>query len=49
VTAAFGAQEAQQHFRGLWSPVMVVIVLAMLGRAVAISSTMLSSRSLWPW
>jgi NhaP-type Na+/H+ or K+/H+ antiporter len=31
-----GAQEAQQHFRGLWSPVAVAIALVMLGGAVAI-------------
>jgi len=31
-----GAQEVQQHFRGLWVPVSVAIVLVTLGRAVAI-------------
>jgi CPA1 family monovalent cation:H+ antiporter len=31
-----GAQEAQQHFKGLWVPVLVAIVLVTLGRAVAI-------------
>jgi CPA1 family monovalent cation:H+ antiporter len=31
-----GAQEAQQHFTGLWVPVLVAIVLVTLGRAVAI-------------
>jgi CPA1 family monovalent cation:H+ antiporter len=31
-----GAQEAQQHFRGLWLPVLVAILLVTLGRAVAI-------------
>jgi len=31
-----GAQEAQQHFEGLWIPVLVAIVLVTLGRAVAI-------------
>ena len=31
-----GAQEAQQHFRGLWRPVLVAIALVTLGRAVAI-------------
>ena len=31
-----GAQEAQQHFDGLWLPVTVAIVLVTLGRAVAI-------------
>ncbi len=31
-----GAQEAQQHFRGLWLPVLTAIVLVTLGRAVAI-------------
>jgi CPA1 family monovalent cation:H+ antiporter len=31
-----GAQEAQQHFRGLWVPVLLAIVLVTLGRAVAI-------------
>jgi len=31
-----GAQEAQQHFTGLWVPVMDAIVLVTLGRAVAI-------------
>jgi len=31
-----GAQEAQQHFKGLWAPVLVAIVLVTLGRAVAI-------------
>jgi CPA1 family monovalent cation:H+ antiporter len=31
-----GAQEAQQHFRGLWIPVLTAIVLVTLGRAVAI-------------
>jgi monovalent cation:H+ antiporter, CPA1 family len=31
-----GAQEAQQHFSGLWLPVLVAIALVTLGRAVAI-------------
>lgn len=31
-----GTQEAQQHFTGLWLPVLVGIVLVTLGRAVAI-------------
>src|ERR1700749_1862808 len=31
-----GAQEAQQHFLGLWRPVLVAIALVTLGRAVAI-------------
>jgi CPA1 family monovalent cation:H+ antiporter len=31
-----GAQEAQQHFEGLWVPVIVAIALVTLGRAVAI-------------
>jgi CPA1 family monovalent cation:H+ antiporter len=31
-----GAQEAQQHFQGLWVPVVLAIVLVTLGRAVAI-------------
>ncbi len=31
-----GAQEAQQHLRGLWLPVLVAILLVTLGRAVAI-------------
>jgi CPA1 family monovalent cation:H+ antiporter len=31
-----GAQEAQQHFKGLWVPVVVAVVLVTLGRAVAI-------------
>jgi len=31
-----GAQEAQQHFDGVWLPVLVAIVLVTLGRAVAI-------------
>lgn len=31
-----GAQEAQQHFRGLWLPVLVAIALVTLGRALAI-------------
>jgi monovalent cation:H+ antiporter, CPA1 family len=31
-----GAQEAQQHFSGLWLPVVVAIALVTLGRAVAI-------------
>jgi CPA1 family monovalent cation:H+ antiporter len=31
-----GAQEAQQHFSGLWVPVLVAITLVTLGRAVAI-------------
>jgi monovalent cation:H+ antiporter, CPA1 family len=31
-----GLQEAQQHFRGLWLPVLVAIMLVTLGRAVAI-------------
>jgi CPA1 family monovalent cation:H+ antiporter len=31
-----GAQEAQQHFKGLWAPVLGAIVLVTLGRAVAI-------------
>src|SRR5665213_56692 len=31
-----GAQEAQQHFKGLWAPVTLAIVLVTLGRAAAI-------------
>ena len=31
-----GAQEAQQHFKGLWVPVMIAIALVTLGRAIAI-------------
>jgi CPA1 family monovalent cation:H+ antiporter len=31
-----GAQEAQQHFKGLWAPVLVAVFLVTLGRAVAI-------------
>lgn len=31
-----GAQEAQQHFRGIWLSVLVAIALVTLGRAVAI-------------
>jgi len=31
-----GAQEAQQHFNGLWVPVLVAIILVTLGRAIAI-------------
>jgi len=31
-----GAQEAQQHFKDLWLPVLVAILLVTLGRAVAI-------------
>jgi CPA1 family monovalent cation:H+ antiporter len=31
-----GAQEAQQHFKGLWAPVLIAILLVTLGRAVAI-------------
>jgi CPA1 family monovalent cation:H+ antiporter len=31
-----GAQEAQQHFNGLWVPVLVAVILVTLGRAVAI-------------
>jgi len=31
-----GAQEAQQHFQGLWVPVLLAIALVTLGRAVAI-------------
>ena len=31
-----GAQEAQQHFTGLWLPILIGIVLVTLGRAVAI-------------
>jgi monovalent cation:H+ antiporter, CPA1 family len=31
-----GAQEAEQHFIGLWLPVLVAIALVTLGRAVAI-------------
>jgi CPA1 family monovalent cation:H+ antiporter len=31
-----GAQEAQQHFEGLWAPVFAAIVLVTAGRAVAI-------------
>jgi len=31
-----GAQEAEQHFSGLWLEVLVAIVLVTLGRAVAI-------------
>jgi CPA1 family monovalent cation:H+ antiporter len=34
-----GAQEAQQHFQGLWVPVLLAIVLVTLGRAVAIYPT----------
>lgn len=31
-----GAQEAEQHFPGLWIPVLAAIVLVTLGRAIAI-------------
>lgn len=31
-----GAQEAQQHFTGLWVPVLVAIALVTLGRAAAV-------------
>jgi NhaP-type Na+/H+ or K+/H+ antiporter len=31
-----GAQEAQQHFKDLWAPVVAAIVLVMVGRAIAI-------------
>jgi CPA1 family monovalent cation:H+ antiporter len=31
-----GAQEAQQHFQGLWAPVLVAVALVTLGRAAAI-------------
>src|SRR6185369_17407575 len=31
-----GAQEAQEHFSGLWIPILVAIALVTLGRAVAI-------------
>jgi CPA1 family monovalent cation:H+ antiporter len=31
-----GAQEAQQHFNGLWRPAVVAILLVTLGRAAAI-------------
>jgi CPA1 family monovalent cation:H+ antiporter len=31
-----GTQEAQQHFRGLWVPVLLAIALVTLGRAVAV-------------
>jgi monovalent cation:H+ antiporter, CPA1 family len=31
-----GAQEAQQHFKGLWAPVLLAIALVTLGRAAAI-------------
>jgi CPA1 family monovalent cation:H+ antiporter len=31
-----GAQEAQQHFAGIWLPLLVAIALVTLGRAVAI-------------
>jgi monovalent cation:H+ antiporter, CPA1 family len=31
-----GAQEAQQHFKNLWAPVALAIILVMLGRAMAI-------------
>jgi monovalent cation:H+ antiporter, CPA1 family len=31
-----GAQEAQQHFSGIWLPLLVAVVLVTLGRAVAI-------------
>jgi CPA1 family monovalent cation:H+ antiporter len=31
-----GAQEAQQHFKGVWLAILVAIVLVTLGRAVAI-------------
>jgi CPA1 family monovalent cation:H+ antiporter len=31
-----GAQEAEQHFQGLWVPVLVAIALVTLGRAAAI-------------
>jgi CPA1 family monovalent cation:H+ antiporter len=31
-----GAQEAQQHFAGIWLPLLVAVVLVTLGRALAI-------------
>src|ERR1700676_696593 len=31
-----GAQEAQQHFTGIWFPLLVAVVLVTLGRAVSI-------------
>lgn len=31
-----GVQEAQQHFKGLWIPVLIAIALVTCGRAVAI-------------
>jgi CPA1 family monovalent cation:H+ antiporter len=31
-----GAQEGQQHFQGVWAPVLLAIALVTLGRAVAI-------------
>jgi monovalent cation:H+ antiporter, CPA1 family len=31
-----GAQEAQQHFTGIWLPLLVAVVLVTLGRAVSI-------------
>jgi CPA1 family monovalent cation:H+ antiporter len=31
-----GTQEAQQHFKGLWAPVLLAIALVTLGRAVTI-------------
>jgi CPA1 family monovalent cation:H+ antiporter len=31
-----GAQEAQQHFKALWIPVLLAIVLVTLGRAAAV-------------
>jgi monovalent cation:H+ antiporter, CPA1 family len=31
-----GAQEAQQHYKGLWGPVLLAIALVTLGRAAAI-------------
>jgi CPA1 family monovalent cation:H+ antiporter len=31
-----GAQEAQQHFKDLWAPVVAAIILVTLGRAIAI-------------
>jgi CPA1 family monovalent cation:H+ antiporter len=31
-----GAQEAQQHFKGIWLPLLVAVAVVTLGRAVAI-------------
>jgi len=31
-----GAQEAQQHFKDLWAPVVLAVILVTLGRAIAI-------------